>query len=307
MDATSNFSEEAIIGEGASGMVYKAVMGDGEVIAIKKIKCSGDREKSGGDSSFWSEILTLGKIRHRNIVRLHGFCYHQESNLLLYEYMPNGSLGDILHGSGKQCGLDWDARYKIALGAAEGLCYLHYGCRPQIIHRDIKSSNILLDDMLQAHVGDFGLAKLIDLPDSKSMTAVAGSYGYIAPEYAYTMKVTEKCDIYSFGVVLLELVTGRTPVQPIDRGGNLASWVRKNIQKSIPLVKMFDQRLDLSEEATVEEMSLVLKIALFCTNTSPLSRPTTKEVVAMLRDARESTCVFSSSPKSDVEILHVED
>ena len=179
VDATRNFSEDVVLGRGACGTVYKAEMSDGEMIAVKKLNSRG--EGASSDNSFRAEISTLGKIRHRNIVKLYGFCYHQNSNLLLYEYMSKGSLGEQLQRGGKACLLDWNARYRIALGAAEGLCYLHHDCRPQIVHRDIKSNNILLDEMLQAHVGDFGLAKLIDLSYSKSMSAVAGSYGYIAP------------------------------------------------------------------------------------------------------------------------------
>lgn len=179
LEATGNFSENAVIGRGACGTVYKAIMSDGELIAVKKLNSHG--EGSSVYNSFHAEISTLGKIRHRNIVKLYGFCYHQDSNLLLYEYMANGSLGELLHGNRKACSLDWNTRYKIAFGAAEGLCYLHHDCKPQIIHRDIKSNNILLDETLEAHVGDFGLAKLIDLPHSRSMSAVAGSYGYIAP------------------------------------------------------------------------------------------------------------------------------
>lgn len=198
--------------------------------------------------------------------------------------------------------MDWDARYKIALGAAEGLCYLHCDCKPQIIHRDIKSNNILLDESLEAHVGDFGLAKLIDLPFSKSMSAVAGSYGYIAPEYAYTMKITDKCDIYSFGVVLLELVTGKSPVQPIDQGGDLVTWVRRSTQNMMPTSTIFDQRLDLSARRTIEEMSLVLKIALFCTSLSPVNRPTMREVIAMMLDAKEASCSSTSSPTSETPL-----
>jgi len=180
LEATGNFSEGEVIGRGACGTVYKAVMNDSEVIAVKKLNTRGG-EGTSMDRSFLAEISTLGKIRHRNIVKLHGFCFHEDSNLLLYQYMENGSLGEKLHSSSKECVLDWNVRYKIALGAAEGLCYLHYDCKPQIIHRDIKSNNILLDHMFQAHVGDFGLAKLIDFSLSKSMSAVAGSYGYIAP------------------------------------------------------------------------------------------------------------------------------
>jgi serine/threonine protein kinase len=126
-----------------------------------------------------SQIKTLGKIRHRNIVKLLGFCSHQGYNLLMYDYMPRGSLGE--HLLKQDCELDWDLRYKIAVGSAEGLEYLHHDCKPLIIHRDIKSNNILLDDHYESHVGDFGLAKLFDLADTKSMSAIAGSYGYIAP------------------------------------------------------------------------------------------------------------------------------
>ncbi|KAH9723783.1 Leucine-rich repeat receptor-like serine/threonine-protein kinase [Citrus sinensis] len=300
LEATGNFSESAVIGRGACGTVYKATLANGEVIAVKKIKLRG--EGATADNSFLAEISTLGKIRHRNIVKLFGFCYHQDSNLLLYEYMENGSLGEQLHGNKQTCLLDWDARYRIALGAAEGLCYLHYDCRPHIIHRDIKSNNILLDEEFQAHVGDFGLAKLIDLPYSKSMSAIAGSYGYIAPEYAYTMKVTEKCDIYSFGVVLLELITGKSPVQSLELGGDLVTWVRRSIHEMVPTSELFDKRLDLSAKRTVEEMTLFLKIALFCSSTSPLNRPTMREVIAMMIDARQSVSDYPSSPTSETPL-----
>ncbi|KAI9116399.1 hypothetical protein K1719_012566 [Acacia pycnantha] len=262
LGATSNFSEALVIGRGACGTVYKAVLTDGEVIAVKKLNSRG--EGANVDRSFLAEISTLGKIRHRNIVKLFGFCCHEDSNILLYEFMENGSLGEQLHSDPDTCILGWSSRYKIALGAAEGLCYLHYDCKPQIIHRDIKSNNILLDEVYQAHVGDFGLAKLVDFSYSKSMSAVAGSYGYIAPEYAYTMKVTEKCDIYSFGVVLLELITGRSPVQPLEQGGDLVTWVRRSIQA-----------------------------------TSPLNRPTMKEVIAMLIDAREYVNNSPLTPTSE--------
>ncbi|CAI9088968.1 OLC1v1023441C1 [Oldenlandia corymbosa var. corymbosa] len=300
VEATGNFSDSAVIGRGACGTVYKAEMVNGDVIAVKKLKSRGEGPSS--DNSFHAEVSTLGKIRHRNIVKLFGFCYQQDSNLLLYEYMENGSLGELLHVNQK-CVLNWNERYKIALGAAEGLCYLHHDCKPQIIHRDIKSNNILLDESFQAHVGDFGLAKLIDLSYSKSMSAVAGSYGYIAPEYAYTMKVTEKCDIYSFGVVLLELITGKSPVQPLDQGGDLVTWVKQSIHKVVELSEIYDKRLDLISVRNLEEISLVLKIALFCTSTSPLSRPTMREVVAMLIDAREGTTISSpSSPTSETPL-----
>ncbi|MQL71035.1 hypothetical protein Taro_003352 [Colocasia esculenta] len=300
LEATGNFSEGSVIGRGACGTVYKAVMSDGTLIAVKRLKSQS--EGSRVDRSFQAEITTLGNVRHRNIVKLFGFCNYHDSNLILYEYMANGSLGELLHKSKETCLLDWDARYRIALGSAEGLRYLHCDCKPQIVHRDIKSNNILMDESLEAHVGDFGLAKLVDSSFSKTMSAVAGSYGYIAPEYAFTMKVTEKCDIYSFGVVLLELITGQSPVQPPDRGGDLVNWVRRSVCDMVP-TSVFDARLDLSCRNTVEEMSLVLKIALFCTNESPLDRPTMREVIAMLIDARKSSCLSPSFPTSETPLI----
>ncbi|KAJ4800080.1 Leucine-rich receptor-like protein kinase family protein [Rhynchospora pubera] len=289
---TCNFSENAVIGRGACGTVFKAVLSDGAIIAVKRLKSQG--EGSNMDRSFCTEISTLGNVRHRNIVKLFGFCSYRDSNFILYEYMANGSLGEILHGSGKDDtipALDWDARYRIALGAAEGLRYLHTDCKPRVVHRDIKSNNILLDEEMEAHVGDFGLAKLIDLSNnSKTMSAVAGSYGYIAPEYAFTMKVTEKCDIYSFGVVLLELVTGQSPIQPLEKGGDLVNLVRRLMLDHDPesptVSGLFDARLDLKSKSTIEEMFLVLKIALFCTSESPTDRPSMREVICMLIDAR---------------------
>lgn len=260
-------------------------MNSGQTIAVKKLV--SNREGSNIENSFQAEISTLGKIRHRNIVKLYGYCYYQGFNLLLYEYMAKGSLGELLH-NGSSCGLDWPARFTVALGAAQGLAYLHHDCKPRIIHRDIKSNNILLDENFEAHVGDFGLAKVIDMPQSKSMSAVAGSYGYIAPEYAYTMKVTEKCDIYSYGVVLLELVTGRAPVQPLDQGGDLVTWVRSYIRKHSFCVGILDSRLDVEgDERVANHMICILKVAIMCTKMSPFERPSMRDVVLMLIESNE--------------------
>jgi serine/threonine protein kinase len=285
LEATKRFHESYVIGSGACGTVYKAVMKSGKTIAVKKL--ASNREGNNVDDSFRAEISTLGRIRHRNIVKLYGFCYHQGSNLLLYEYMERGSLGELLHGSASN--LEWPTRFMIALGAAEGLAYLHHDCKPKIIHRDIKSNNILLDENFEAHVGDFGLAKVIDMPQSKSMSAVAGSYGYIAPEYAYTMKVTEKCDIYSYGVVLLELLTGKTPVQPMEQGGDLVTWTRNHIRNNNNTLssEMLDNRLDLEDQITINHMLTVLKLALMCTSMTPTKRPSMREVVLMLIESNE--------------------
>ncbi|KAH0899193.1 hypothetical protein HID58_048761 [Brassica napus] len=170
-----------------AGIVYKGAMPNGDQVAVKRLAAMS--RGSSHDHGFNAEIQTLGRIRHRHIVRLLGFCSNHETNLLVYEYMPNGSLGEVLHGK-KGGHLHWDTRYKIALEASKGLCYLHHDCSPLIVHRDVKSNNILLDSNFEAHVADFGLAKFLqDSGTCECMSAIAGSYGYIAPEYAYTLKI----------------------------------------------------------------------------------------------------------------------
>ncbi|GAB2298635.1 hypothetical protein Dimus_032705 [Dionaea muscipula] len=235
--------EDNVIGSGASGKVYKAVLSNGEMVAVKRLWGPGNNKvvaKDGGDGSdvekggevaahddgFEAEVDTLGKIRHKNIVRLWCCCSTRDCKLLVYEYMPNGSLGDLLHSSKARL-LDWPMRYKIALDAAEGLSYLHHDCVPPIVHRDVKSNNILLDGDFGAKVADFGVAKVVDASGkgTKSMSVIAGSCGYIAPEYAYTLRVNEKSDIYSFGVVILELVTGKRPVDAEYGEKDLVKWV----------------------------------------------------------------------------------
>eukprot|EP01018_Ginkgo_biloba_P031295 Gb_21276 [translate_table: standard] len=275
-----------IIGMGAAGTVYKAEMPGGEVIAVKKlwrIQKEAGRRKVG----VLAEVDVLGNVRHRNIVRLLGCCSNNENTLLLYEYMPNGSLADLLHGNkGTNMLADWMTRYKIAVGVAQGLCYLHQDCYPVIVHRDVKPSNILLDANMDARVADFGVAKLIQT-DEESMSVIAGSYGYIAPEYAYTLQVHEKSDIYSFGVVLLELLTGRRPIDP-EFGDviNIVDWVRERIQTKEGVVEVLDQNVGASCSSIQEEMMLVLRVALLCTSRSPSDRPSMRDVVTMLSEAK---------------------
>ncbi|KAI7727350.1 hypothetical protein M8C21_003496 [Ambrosia artemisiifolia] len=240
--------------------------------------------------------ITLGRIRHRYIVRLLGFCSNHETNLLVYEYMPNGSLGEMLHGK-KGGHLYWDTRYKIALESAKGLCYLHHDCSPLILHRDVKSNNILLDSNFEAHVADFGLAKFLqDSGNSECMSAIAGSYGYIAPdytlkfmalchfdlEYAYTLKVDEKSDVYSFGVVLLELVTGRKPVGEFGDGVDIVQWVRKMTGGNKEhVMKIVDPRLPT---APTHEVMHVFYVAMLCVEEQAVERPTMREVVQILTE-----------------------
>ncbi|BBM97323.1 protein MpRGI-like [Marchantia polymorpha subsp. ruderalis] len=311
MKATDNLHESNLIGKGGYGLVYKAVMPSGEILAVKKVVFHDD--DSSIDKSFIREVETLGRIRHRHLLNLIGFCSYNGVSLLVYEYMANGSLADILyldptmlpHGIAqelrkKQQALDWGTRYDIAVAVAEGLAYLHHDCSPPIIHRDIKSSNILLDSDMIAHVGDFGLAKILEAGRlGESMSIIAGSYGYIAPEYSYTMRASEKSDVYSFGVVLLELITGRGPIdQSFPDGVDIVAWVRSCIIEKKQLDEVLDTRLATPLTATLLEILLVLKTALQCTSPVPAERPSMRDNVIKLIHAREGVLESASSPEA---------
>ncbi|KAH7444374.1 hypothetical protein KP509_02G076200 [Ceratopteris richardii] len=274
-----------IVGKGATGTVYRAEMPSGEVVAVKKLWVSRKAD-SKESRSFQIEADLLGSIRHRNIVRLLGYCSNNVNTLLIYEYMTNGSLDDALHAKdGTYFLTDWVSRYNIAVGIAQGLCYLHHDCFPQIVHRDIKSNNILLDSNMDARLADFGVAKLVE--SNESMSMIAGSYGYIAPEYAYTLKVDEKTDIYSFGVVLLELLTGRRPIDPeFGEAVNIVEWVRSKMRSSTGIIEALDASVGAACSTVQEEMLLVLRIALLCTSKSPKDRPSMRDVVTMLAEAK---------------------
>ncbi|XP_073041170.1 uncharacterized protein [Primulina eburnea] len=283
-DVLDCLKEDNIIGKGGAGIVYKGVMPDGEHVAVKRLPVMS--RGSSHDHGFNAEIQTLGRIRHRHIVRLLGFCSNHETNLLVYEYMPNGSLGEVLHGK-KGGHLLWDTRYTIAVESAKGLCYLHHDCSPLIIHRDVKSNNILLDSNFEAHVADFGLAKFLqDSGSSECMSAIAGSYGYIAPEYAYTLKVDEKSDVYSFGVVLLELVSGRKPVGEFGDGVDIVQWVRKMTNGNKEgVLKVLDTRLPT---VPLHEVMHVFYVAMLCVEEHAVERPTMREVVQILTELPKS-------------------
>ncbi|XP_062012957.1 receptor protein kinase CLAVATA1-like [Rosa rugosa] len=274
-DVLQCLNAENIIGRGGAGVVYRGTMPNGDHVAIKRLK---------RDQGFSAEIKTLGQIKHRNIVRLLGYMSNMDTNLLLYEYMPNGSLGQLLHGSNGGH-LEWEMRYKIAVEAAKGLCYLHHDCLPLIIHRDVKSYNILLDSNFEAHIADFGLAKYFQGP-TDCMSSFAGTFGYIAPEYGRTMKVDEKIDVYSFGVVLLELVTGRKPVvELVEEVMNIVSWVSQTTSQiaqpstTSSVLTVMDSRLSGFPLASVEH---VFKIAMMCVDNHSPARPTMREVVYFL-------------------------
>ncbi|KAL1347906.1 uncharacterized protein [Arachis hypogaea] len=287
-DIIGCIKESNVIGRGGAGVVYGGTMPNGEQVAVKKLL--GINKGCSHDNGLSAEIKTLGRIRHRYIVRLLAFCSNKEDNLLVYEYMPNGTLGEVLHGKRGEF-LGWETRLKIAIEAAKGLCYLHHDCSPLIIHRDVKSNNILLNSHFEAHVADFGLAKFLhDSAASQCMSSIAGSYGYIAPEYAYTLKVDEKSDVYSFGVVLLELLTGRRPVGGDfgEEGLDIVQWTKlqTNWNKE-KVVKILDERLNQHNKIPMEEAMQVFFVAMLCVQEQSVERPTMREVVDMLAQAKQ--------------------
>lgn len=273
MRITENLSEKYIIGYGASSTVYKCVLKNSRAIAIKRLY----NQYPHNIREFETELETIGSIRHRNLVSLHGYSLSPHGNLLFYDYMENGSLWDLLHGPSRKVKLDWDTRLKIAVGAAQGLAYLHHDCNPRVIHRDIKSSNILLDDNFEAHLSDFGIAKCIPSAKTHASTYVMGTIGYIDPEYARTSRLNEKSDVYSFGIVLLELLTGK---KAVDNESNLHQLILSKADDNTVM-----EAVDSEVSITCTDHSLVRKafqLALLCTKRHSSDRPTMHEVARVL-------------------------
>ncbi|KAI4306252.1 hypothetical protein L6164_029545 [Bauhinia variegata] len=286
-DIVRSLTSANVIGTGSSGVVYKVTIPSGETLAVKKMWSS---EESG---AFSSEIRTLGSIRHKNIIRLLGWASNRSLKLLFYDYLPNGSLSSLLHGSGKG-GAEWEARFDVILGVAHALAYLHHDCVPAILHGDIKAMNVLLGPGNQPYLADFGLARIAnentdDGTNSKPVQRpyLAGSYGYMAPEHASMQRITEKSDIYSFGVVLLEVLTGRHPLDPALPGGApLVQWVRNHLTSKGDPYDILDQRLRGMVDPTMHEVLQTLAVSFLCLSTRAEERPTMKDVVAMLKEIR---------------------
>uniref|UniRef100_A0A803LBI8 Protein kinase domain-containing protein n=2 Tax=Chenopodium quinoa TaxID=63459 RepID=A0A803LBI8_CHEQI len=289
----ANLSEKNTIGSGGSGKVYWIPINQsGEAVAVKRI-WNNKKKSNNLEKEFIAEVQVLGNIRHLNIVKLLCCISSESSKLLVYEYMEKQSLDKWIHknkrqpvssmsGLVQQAVLDWPARLKIAIDAAQGLSYMHNDCSPPIVHRDIKSSNILLDSEFNAKIADFGLARILAKPggEPNTVSAVAGSFGYMAPEYCYTSKVNEKIDIYSFGVVLLELVTGKEP-HIGDEHTNLAEWALRHFHEGHPIIDVLDK--EVLEPCHLEEMTNVFKIGLICTSALPSLRPSMKQVLQLLQ------------------------
>ncbi|CAN1312728.1 Protein NSP-INTERACTING KINASE 1 [Linum perenne] len=278
--ATNKFSCKNMIGKGGFGNVYKGYLTDGTLVAVKRLK---DGNAAGGEIQFQTEVEMISLAVHRNLLRLYGFCMTGSERLLVYPYMSNGSVATRLKVNyAAKPGLDWGTRKRIAIGAARGLLYLHEQCDPKIIHRDVKAANILLDDYCEAVVGDFGLAKLLDHRDSHVTTAVRGTVGHIAPEYLSTGQSSEKTDVFGFGILLLELISGLRALEfgkSTNQKGVMLEWVKK-IHQEKKLDVLVDK--DLKNNYDRIELEEMVQVALLCTQYLPSHRPKMSEVVRML-------------------------
>lgn len=277
VDATNGFSMQNLLGEGGFGRVYKGYLVDGREIAVKQLNVGGGQ----GEREFKAEVEIISRVHHRHLVSLVGYCISENQRLLVYDYVPNNNLYFHLQEEGRPV-MEWTKRVKVAAGAARGIAYLHEDCHPRIIHRDIKSSNILLDNSFEARVSDFGLAKLAGDVNTHVTTRVIGTFGYMAPEYAASGMLTEKSDVYSFGVVLLELITGRKPVDPSQPSGNesLVEWARPLLSAALDngdLKGLADP--GLGNDYVDHEMFKIIEVAAACVRHAAAKRPRMGQVV----------------------------
>ncbi|XAR61538.1 Non-specific serine/threonine protein kinase [Bertholletia excelsa] len=276
--ATKNFRETNLLGEGGFGRVYKGRLESGQTVAIKQLNLQGLQ----GNQEFIVEILMLSLLHHPNLVNLIGYCADGDQRLLVYEYMLMGSLEDHLFGPDRKL-LSWEIRMKIAVGAARGLEYLHCKANPPVIYRDLKSANILLDENFNPKLSDFGLAKLGPVGDKSHVsTRVMGTYGYCAPEYAMSGKLTLKSDIYSFGVVLLELITGRKVIDSTKRPGeqNLIVWARPFLKDKRKFTRLVDPQLQ--GQCPARSLHHTVAVTAMCLQDQVNFRPAISDIVAAL-------------------------
>ncbi|XP_065632067.1 probable LRR receptor-like serine/threonine-protein kinase At1g56140 [Quercus suber] len=284
--ATEDFNLDNKLGEGGFGPVYKGTLNDGRVIAVKQLSVTSHQ----GKNQFLTEIATISAVQHRNLVKLYGCCIEGDKRLLVYEYLENKSLDQALFGK-RILNLDWSTRFNICLGVARGLAYLHEESRLRIVHRDVKASNILLDSDLIPKISDFGLAKLYDDKKTHISTRVAGTIGYLAPEYAMRGHLTEKADVFAFGVVALELVSGRPNSDSSleEEKIYLLEWAWQ-LHENNRDVDLVDTKLSQFND---KEVKRLIGVSLLCTQASPTLRPSMSRVVAMLSGDIEVSIVTS--------------
>ncbi|CAL8173350.1 unnamed protein product [Prunus armeniaca] len=281
MRATEDFDSTYYIGKGGHGSVYRVNLSSGDVVAVKKLHLLWDGETEF-EKEFMNEVRALSEIRHRNIMKLYGFCAHKQHSFLVYEYLERGSLAAMLSKDEEAKELGWSKRVNIVKGIAHALSYMHHDCLPPIVHRDISSKNILLDSGYEACVSDFGTAKFLN-PDSTNWTVAAGTHGYMAPELAYTMEVNENCDVYSFGVLTLEIIMGKHPGDLFSSFSSVSSSSSSSSSSAlpahqIPILDVLDQRISPPTHQLASEVVSLVKIAFACSNSSPKSRPRMKQV-----------------------------
>lgn len=309
--ATSGFSEANLLGQGGFGYVHKGVLPNGQEVAIKQLKVGSGQ----GEREFQAEVEIINRVHHKHLVSLVGYCTSGPLRMLVYEFVPNNTLEFHLHEKG-HIPINWDTRMKVALGSARGLAYLHEDCQPKIIHRDIKASNILLDGNFEPKVADFGLARFYSDTDTHVSTRVMGTFGYLAPEYALTGKLTEKSDVFSFGVMLLELITGR---RPIDKGqfldDNIVDWARPLLTQALEdgnFDTLADLRLQNDYDTT--EMRRMVACAAVCVRHLARRRPRMSQIVRALEgnmpleDLNEGirpghSTIYGSHDSSDYDTL----
>ncbi|XP_058209126.1 L-type lectin-domain containing receptor kinase IV.1-like [Rhododendron vialii] len=275
--ATKGFREKGLLGSGGFGRVYRGILPTSKIeVAVKRLS----HESGQGMKEFVAEIISIGRLRHRNLVQLLGYCRRKGELLLVYDYMPNGSLDKLLYDQ-PSCTLNWQQRFRVIKGVASGLFYLHEEWEQVVVHRDVKPSNVLLDGELNGRLGDFGLARLSDHGTDPQTTNVAGTLGYLAPEHTRTGKATTSTDVYAFGAFLLEVVCGRRPIEPRAAAEEivLVDWVFSILRRG-EVLRTIDPKL--GSEYVVEEVELVLKLGLMCSHSEPAARPNMRQVVQYL-------------------------